>query len=65
MAYFNNQRFELEPDLPAVGCYLYVYNYHGVCLYDYPQDTEEMAKDFACEEFDVPLEAWTKSNTQP
>lgn len=50
---------EIEHD-PAVGYYIYVWerNRQGKGLYDYLQDSLEIAKRFAFQRFGVPLDAW-------
>jgi len=50
--------FRIEEDAPEVGAYLYVYE-NGQCVYDYLQDSIEMCKEFALEEFSVPLDSWS------
>ncbi len=37
--------------------YIFIYK-NGFCDYDYLEDTIEMCKSFALEEFGVPLDAW-------
>jgi len=54
----NNLKFEIVEDNPDVGYYLYVYNSEGKCIFDYLQDSEKMCKEFALEEFGVPLAIW-------
>ena len=54
----NNQVFEIIEDLPKVGFYLYVYDSNGKNTYDYLQDTLQMAKECALEEFGVPIDSW-------
>ncbi len=50
--------FIIRQDKTA-GFYIYVYeNGHG--LYDYLQDTLEIAMDFAFEKFHVPKDAWQR-----
>lgn len=58
-AKFNNLTFEIVEDKPEVGFYLYVYDNQNKCIKDYLQDTEQMTKEFAFEEFSVPLNSWT------
>ena len=54
----NGLRFEIENDTPEVGSYLYVY-LDGATLFDYLQNTESDAKEFASEMFGVSLTLWT------
>jgi len=53
----NNLTFEIVEDLPEVGFYLYVYDNNN-CLEDHLQDTEQISKEFALEEYGVPLDSW-------
>jgi len=53
----DNRIFRIEEDYPEVGAYLYVYE-NGRCIYDYLQDSTEMCKAFALEEFNVPIDSW-------
>jgi hypothetical protein len=58
VSHHNNQTFEIVEDLPEVGFYLYAYDSKGKNTHDYLQDTLQMAKEYAFEEFGVPLESW-------
>lgn len=53
----NNRIFKIEEDYPGVGAYLYIYE-NEQCIYDYLQDNIEMCKEFAFEEFNVPIDSW-------
>lgn len=52
----NGHRFTIEEDSTA-GYYLYIFDGQR-CTHDYLQDTLEIAKKFALEEFGVPDNAW-------
>ena len=58
VAKHNNLKFVVEDDLPGIGFYLYVFNSDDRCIADYLQDTEIMVKEFALEEFGVPINLW-------
>jgi hypothetical protein len=51
------RRFRIVHDTQA-GFYLYVYDGTG-CTHDYLQDTLDAARDFAREEFGVPVQSWS------
>ena len=53
----GGRRFEIIEDLPEVGFYVYIYK-DGKCTHDYLQDTFDKAKEFAYEDFAVPLDSW-------
>ncbi|MDR1054432.1 MAG: hypothetical protein LBL90_01055 [Prevotellaceae bacterium] len=53
----GNRIFKIEEDYLEVGAYLYVYE-NERCIYDYLQDDIEMCKEFAFEEFNVPMNSW-------
>ncbi len=55
-AKYDNKRFVIEED-PGIGFYLYVYENES-CMRDYLQDTLEIAKEIAEEEFGVPKAIW-------
>ncbi len=59
LAEYNNLTFAIVEDKPEVGFYLYIYDKQNICIRDYVQETEQMAKEFAFEEFSVPLNSWT------
>jgi hypothetical protein len=52
----GGRRFTIEED-STVGYYLYIFDEQR-CSHDYLQDTLEVAKKFALEEFGVPEDAW-------
>ncbi|HLY68705.1 MAG TPA: hypothetical protein VKR53_03180 [Puia sp.] len=56
---FNSRHYEIKYD-PSVGFYLYVFE-GDRCIYDYLQDTLEIAMECAWEDFGVPKNAWKKS----
>ena len=52
-------RYEIEEDLPRVGAYLYVYNDgSGTPSQDYLQNSIQICKGQALDDFGVPLESW-------
>jgi hypothetical protein len=52
----RGRRFRIERNEPA-GFYVYAFDDEH-CTHDYLQDTLEMAKECALEEFGVPENAW-------
>jgi hypothetical protein len=57
-AIYGTRRFEIASDGSAAGFYLFVYE--GTrCTHDYLQDSMELAKAFAAEQFGVRPESWT------
>jgi hypothetical protein len=58
---YNNQKFIIEEDLPAVGFYLYVSDITENCIADHLQDSENTAKEFAFEEYNVPMASWKQT----
>jgi hypothetical protein len=58
-ATYNGLRFEIEAD-STVGFYLYVFD-GDKCTHDYLQDTLDFAKQYALDQFGVPLNAWHAS----
>jgi hypothetical protein len=52
--------FVIEPDIPNIGVYLYVYEDHK-CVRDYLQNDIKTCIELAFEEYDVPMDAWTKT----
>ena len=59
VAKHNRKTFEIVEDNPDVGFYLYVYDTNCKNTHDHLQDTLEITKEFAFEEFGVPLNSWT------
>lgn len=59
VAKINDRIFVIEPDLPDVGAYLRIYE-NGKDIADYLQDSVEACKDFALEDFGVPMDAWSE-----
>ena len=55
---YKSLRFRIEGDEPSVGFYLCVYNDDGWCEADYLQDTLVACKEFAFEEYGVPMDVW-------
>ncbi len=64
IANHGGRRFEIVEDLPEIGFYVYIYNENGENTHDYLQDTLEMAKEFAYEDFAVPLDSWHEEEKQ-
>jgi hypothetical protein len=60
---YNNKKFVIDEDIPEVGFYLYVYD-GDKCVYDCLQDTIEICKEVAFEEFQVPLGSWQEIGSQ-
>jgi len=58
-ATYKDQRFEIVEDLPEVGFYLYVYDKYNNCIADFLQNSEIIAKEFAFEEFNIPIDSWS------
>ncbi|NOZ20204.1 MAG: hypothetical protein GXP25_03855 [Planctomycetes bacterium] len=56
-AEIGNRRFVIEEDLPDIGWYLYVFE-GGRCVADHLQDTLQIAKRQALDDYGVPLDAW-------
>ncbi len=53
----DSKTFVIDEDLPEVGAYLYVYDGDD-CIYDCLQDSIEICKSIALEEYNVPLDSW-------
>ena len=49
--------FRIEEDYPEVGAYLYIIE-NGKCLKDYLQDSIEVCKSLALEEYGIPVDSW-------
>jgi hypothetical protein len=56
-----DRRFRIVHDT-AAGFYLYVYD-GARCTHDYLQDTLDDAREFAREEFGVPVQSWSHEHT--
>jgi len=54
---YGDRKYVIEEDLPEIGFYLYVYEGED-CIMDYLQDSIELCKEFAEEEFGVPTCSW-------
>jgi hypothetical protein len=54
---YNGIKFKIEEDRPEVGAYLYVYC-NNKCIKDILQDSIEICKEVALEEFGVPMGKW-------
>ena len=48
---------EIIMDIPEIGSYLYIYE-KGEGKYDYLQDTVDICKEQALDEFGIPLDCW-------
>lgn len=55
----GEREFIIEEDLPDVGWYIYVFE-KGKCIRDDLQDTLEIAKEVALEDYAVPVSSWTE-----
>lgn len=55
-AFHNGKKYLIAEDLPQVGWYLYLFDKNGNNTHDYLQDTEQIAKEQAYEDFGVPIE---------
>ena len=56
--------FRIEEDLPEVGAYLLVYE-DGRCVKDFLQDSIDICKSQALEDYGVPLDKWKPSQVAP
>ena len=54
---WGEYKFRIEEDVREIGWYLYVYK-DDKCIFDYLQNTLEICKSQAYEEFCVPLDSW-------
>ena len=57
VATHDNRVFQIEEDAPEVGVYLYVFE-GDRCTHDYLQNSIELCKEFAFEDFNVPMDSW-------
>jgi hypothetical protein len=57
----DNTVFRIEEDYPEVGVYLYVIE-NGKCVKDFLQDSIEVCKSLALEEYGIPIESWRLVN---
>jgi hypothetical protein len=53
----NGLMFQIEEDFPEVGVYLYVYQ-NEECIKDFLQNSIDVCKRLALEDYGVPLEKW-------
>lgn len=53
----GNHIFQIVEDSPEIGVYLYLYE-NGRCVADYLQSDIDHCRDFAFEEYDVPIDSW-------
>ena len=56
-AEFDNLCFRIEEDDPEVGAYLYVFT-GGNCIRDYLQNSVHDCRQFAFDEYGVPVGTW-------
>ncbi|WP_294043163.1 hypothetical protein [Thiolapillus sp.] len=61
VSYRDDMKFIIEEDLPKVGAYLYVYEGDN-CVFDCLQDSIDICKEIALEQYNVPLESWKNSS---
>jgi hypothetical protein len=57
-AEYEGKVYRIEEDYPEVGAYLYISENGKWLPYDSLQDNIEMCKEFAYEDFQVPLDKW-------
>ena len=57
VSYRDGKKFIIEEDLPKIGAYLYIYDGDN-CIFDCLQDSVELCKEIALDEYNVPLESW-------
>ncbi len=62
VAYSKGIKFLIEGEYPGIGAYLYIYK-DNKCIRDEIQDTIEICKDIAFENYNVPLDSWKKIKT--
>ena len=64
-AKYNGLRFIIDGEYEE-GAYLYIFD-NDACTYDYLQDSIGLCKEFALEDFEVPIEIWYEytGNPQP
>jgi len=56
---YQNTKAIIEEDLPDIGWQLYVYDCRKD-IYDNVQDTLDLCKEDAFEEFGIPLDSWVE-----
>jgi hypothetical protein len=61
---YNGKTYRITFGGEQLGYYLYVF-VGNRCTHDYLQDTAREAKEFARDEFGVPLSSWTDAQTSP
>lgn len=59
-AEYKEFTFMIEEDYPEVGVYLYVYKEEN-CIKDMLQDSVDICKEIALEEYGVPLDFWIEN----
>ena len=63
-ALHDGRLYKIAEGGTGVGFYLLVFE-GGECTHDYLQDSFDDARDFAREEFGVPLDAWKAESENP
>lgn len=61
IAQSGRRTYIIEPNLPEVGVYLWIYE-EGRDIADYLQNTAQDCIDFAFEEYGVPKESWEEGS---
>ncbi len=56
-------QFKIEEDLPDVGWYLKVFK-NGSCVADHLQDSLDLVKEQAFEDYGVPLKSWEQTESE-
>lgn len=56
--FLKSRYFEIKED-PAAGFYFYVFE-DDKCIFDYLQDTFEIAVEYAWDNYGIPKNAWEK-----
>lgn len=54
---FKNRIYIIEEDLEDIGAYLYIFE-KNKCVSDFLQDNLEACKEYAFEEFNIPINSW-------
>lgn len=56
---YNDLKFKIVKDSQDIGAYLYIYK-NDQCIYDYLQNSIEVCKTLALEDFEVPMDKWVE-----
>jgi len=59
VAYQENYTFLIQEEGINIGCYLFVWK-NKTCIRDYLQGDQEICKQQALEEYEIPFDAWKK-----